>query len=279
LVKTLLESVEAPGHPGAGRVLQAERVSGGEFIGVSHAEEIPSQSMSATDLDGLELAVPAFQAHLRERLEMTGNTVPWSGDAWFLDLGVLDVCEHHFRLAYALRHPPDGAAAVIRALAPSLTPVLLLPKGMTASTGLMDILLDRPLPDRHRVVQDIIASGGLTEQAPALLLAPKNARLVVDTRHGKVWFDGFEIADLTPGTHPFRFVEIMARNSPGTVNTHDLTAQLSSGRTDGDQTARSAKASAKKIIEAALKAHGRSFEDPFKPEKGCFRLTVPAHVS
>ena len=279
LVKTLLASVEAPGHAGAGRVLQAEQVSTGEFFGVSQAEEIPSQSLSTTDLDGLELVVPPFQAHLRERLEMTGNALPWSADGWFIDLGVLDVFGYHFRLVFALRHPPAGAATAIRAFAASTTPVLLLPRGMETSTGLTEVLLDKPLPDRHRVISDIIASANLTQQVPALLLAPQNARLVVDRRLGKIWFDRVEIADLTLGTHAYRFVEILARNFPDSVNKQDLVAELSGGRTDGDQTARSAKTRANKSIRAALESLDRTFEDPFKSEDGCYRLTVLAYAS
>ena len=278
LKKTLLQSVEAPGHAGAGRVLQAERLSKTEYLGISQAEEIPSRSLSATDLDGLELDVPRFQAHLRERLELTSNTTPWSGDSWFLDLGSIDLCGRTFRFVFALRRPAQSAADDVKMVAQSATPVLLLPKGLTVSTGLMDILLDGPLPDRHRVVQDIIVAAGLEDNAPAVLLAPEKARLVVDTRSGQVWFDRVEITGLTPGTQPFGFVEALARSFPGTIDGHDLSERLSAGRKDGDQTARSAKMAANKIIRAALEARNRRFEDPFKPEKGRFRLTVPAFI-
>ena len=149
---------------------------------------------------------------------------------------------------------------------------------METSTGLTEVLLDKPLPDRHRVIPDIIASANLTQQVPALLLAPRNARLVVDKRLGKIWFDRVEIADLTLGTHAYRFVEILARNFPGSVNKQDLVAELSGGRTDGDQTARSAKMRANKSIRVALESLGRTFEDPFKSEDGCYRLTVLAYA-
>src|ERR1700733_2797960 len=68
-LKTLqLDAIAAPGHPGAGQVLQAEPVSRGNFLGVSAMAEIPSRTLSATDLDGLELDPEAFQAHLRSAL-------------------------------------------------------------------------------------------------------------------------------------------------------------------------------------------------------------------
>src|SRR5262249_55005421 len=57
LAKTQLAHIEPAAHPGAGRVLQAEQISPIDFLGVSHTPEIPSQSLSTTDLDGLELTV------------------------------------------------------------------------------------------------------------------------------------------------------------------------------------------------------------------------------
>lgn len=274
LKKTLLQSIEAPGYAGAGHVLQAVPISSTEYLGLSQTEEIPSRALSATDLDGLELDVPRFQAYLRERLKMTGNAVPWSSDAWFLDLGALDLDGNQFRIAYALRRPPDGAAVAIRTLAQSITPVLLLPTGLDSSTGLAEVLLDGPLPDLPRLRSDIIKVANLSEQVAALSLAPPNARLVVDSLQGRIWFDGVEVTGLKTGTQPFRFVETLAKISPGKINKHDLAKQLSDGRADGDQCARSARTAANKSIRAAVKAQGRSFEDPFKSEAGCFRLAV-----
>lgn len=278
LKKTRLDSVEPPGHPGAGRILHAEQTSPVEFLGVSQTSEIPSQSLSATDLDGLELIVPNFQRHLREVLGITGNAVSWQTDSWLLDLGILNIYEHEFRMIYALRQPPLDAAAQVRMLSASVEPVLLLPRGMKDTTGITEILLDKALPDCQRVVKDIITLADLVNQVPAQLSAPPNARLVVDTKLGKIWFDKIEITGLKPGTHPFRFVEILAKNAPTIINKHDLTAQLSESRTDGDQTARTAKMEAKKHIKAALEMNGLSFEDPFKPENGSYRLAVPAYA-
>lgn len=278
LKKTRLDSVEPPRHPGAGRILQAEQISPVDFLGVSQTPEIPSQSLSATDLDGLELMVPAFQRHIREVLGITDNVVPWQSDGWFLDLGVLSIYEHEFRMIYALRQPPTDAAAQIRAHSASIVPVLLLPKGINDATGVTEILLDKVLPDRQRVIMDLIVKNNLEGKVPALLTAPKNARLVVDTRLGKVWFDGIEITELNPNTQAYRFVMILAKNYPATVNKYVLTEQLSASRADGDQTARSAKMTANRLIKAALDAKERSFEDPFKSEKGFYRLTVPAYA-
>lgn len=279
LKKTRLDSVEPPGHPGAGRVLESNQISPVDYLGVSQTSEIPSQSLSATDLDGLELMIPAFQRHLREVLEITSNAASWQPDSWLVDLGVLTICENDFRIIYALRQPPRDAAGQIRTLSASITPVLLMPKGIKDATGITEILLDKALPERQRVIKDIIIKTNLEEKAPALLTAPKKARLVVDERLGKIWYDGIEISELKPETHPFRFVAILAKNAPASINKHDLTAQLSASRTDSDQTARTAKMTAKKIIKSALEGGNLNFEDPFKSENGSYRLTVPAYYT
>jgi hypothetical protein len=278
LMKTQMESIAATGHPGAGRVLQAVKLSPGEFLGVSQAPEIPSQSLSATDLDGLDLVVPAFQSHLRELLEITGNAVPWQAGGWLLDLGVIDIHAHSFRLFYALRKPPQTAEADIKTCALSIHPVLLLPKGVAEQTSITRVLLDKPLPNRRRVLQDIVAAAHLTGQVPALLLAPVKARLVVDALRGQVWFDGIEIPDLKPGTQPFKFVEILACQEPSGVENRQIAVHVAPGRDDTKDVAKDAKRDAKKAIKKALDAVGHDFDDPFKPENGGYRLTVPAHV-
>jgi hypothetical protein len=145
LARIQLASIEPVAHPGAGHVLVAARVSAVEFYGVSQAPEIPSQSLSATHLDGLELAVPAFQAHLQGVLGIDGNAAPWSLDDWFLDLGVLKICDQDFRIIYALRQPPRDAVSDVRKVSASTTPVLLLPNGLKDATGMAEVLLDRAL--------------------------------------------------------------------------------------------------------------------------------------
>jgi hypothetical protein len=56
-----LDSVSAPDNPAAGRVLAAHVVSEGEYYGVSQTSEVPSRSLSATDLDGYELVPEKFR--------------------------------------------------------------------------------------------------------------------------------------------------------------------------------------------------------------------------
>jgi hypothetical protein len=278
LNKILLDAVVAPEHPGAGRVLQAEPVSRGEFFGVSQAPEIPSRSLSATNLDGLELNVEAFQAHLRKILGLSGAVEKPSDDG-LLDLGALQLGDYSVRLTYAVRQPPANSAVVVNARAAAGThSVILLPGGGAEVTGVASAILDNPLPARNSLVRAIAARLNLTEQLPAILTAPEKARLIVDTRRGAIWFDRIEVPDLKAGTHQFQFTELLARNAPRAVSKDALVKHLSCGRSDGDQAARSAKTKAKKAIAEALKAAGVHFEDPFRSENGCYRLTVLPYV-
>lgn len=275
LVTTQLASIESPAHFGAGTVHRVEPVSETEFFGVSEAPEIASRSLSATDVSGLELSVPAFQSHLRELLGITSNMVPWSDESWCLDLGVMDVHDQQFRVAYALRQPPIDAAVKVRELSKGLRPVLLLPTGLKDSTGLADVVLDSALPQRDRVVKDVVAAHNLI--VPALITAPKDASLVVDDRLGKIWFKGVEIL-LTPGTHPFNFVRLLVKNKQAPLDKYVLAEQLSPARAGNDSVVRDARTDVKKAIQLALKTHDIPFEDPFIAEKGGYRLTVPAHI-
>lgn len=278
LNKIQLDAIAAAGHPGAGRVLRAEPVSAGEFVGVSQALEIPSQSLSATQLDGLALDMQGFQSHVRGILGLSGAVAKPSGDG-LLDLGVLVLGDYSVRMTYALRQPPSNAAAVIASWTAAGThAILLLPTASENVPGISSVILDTPLPTKNTLVRAIAAKLNLTEQLPAILTAPERARLIVDTIRGTIWFDRILVPDLKPGTHQFLFIEVLAKNAPAAVTKDELVKQLSYGRSDGDQAARSAKAKAKKAIEDALQRSARRFEDPFRSENGCYRLTVAAYV-
>lgn len=278
LNKIQLDAVEAVAHPGAGRVLQAEPLSAGEFFGVSQAPEIPSQSLSATHLDGLELDVRAFQTHLRHSLGLSGTAHKPSDDG-LLDLGVLEVGDFSFRLSYALRRPPANSAAVLNARSATGTQaILLLPTMGDDVPGVHTLALEGPLPDKSDLIRAIASKLNLVEHLPAVLTAPRNARLIVDTRRGAIWFDGTQVPDLKPNTHQFRFTELVAKRAPATVSKEELAKELSQGRTDGDQAARTAKSKANQALRAAATEKGLRFEDPFRSENGCYRLTVLAYV-
>lgn len=281
LVPVRLESVADPGARGAGRVLAAHPMKPGEFYGVSRMPEIPSRSVTETDIDGLELEPDALRQYLRSQWVLTGASTRWDGHE-LLDLGELEVGAHRFRITYALRQPPVGTGDRLRARVRAGThPIILLPTDREDGSELAKVVLGGPLPSRQEVVRGTISACALTDAVPAIFTASEKTRLVVDTRLGKIWFDGVEVPGLRPGTHPFMLVEALAKACPQAVPTPDLSTSLSGARTDGDTVARQAKSQATKLIREAAAAAGRVLEphDPFPSgPSGYYRCAVLPHV-
>lgn len=280
LVPIKLDSVPHPEHPDAGRTLAAHPMPDGDFYGVSQVPEIPSRSLSATDLDGLELVPEHLRLYLRSRLGISGSGAAWDGSE-LLDLGVIEVGDQRFHASYALRQPSMGVGDRIRARAGGALPVLLIPASQMDSSELARVMLDSPLPTRGHVIRGAINACGLANNVPAIHSAPNGARLVVDNRFKKVWVDGVEIAGLTPDSHAYRFIELLAEKKGIPISTDAITAELSAARQDGDTTARQAKSSAKGIIKLAMTAAGQALdEDPFPSAgTGLYRCALPSYVS
>jgi hypothetical protein len=273
-----LESVAAAENPAAGRVLSAHPLSEGEYYGVSQTDEIPSRTLSATDLDGFELVPEKLRLYLRSRLGIANGGSVWDGNET-LDLGFVELGVHKIHVVYALRQPAPGVGDHMRTHSSGTLSVLLIPACETYKSELASVALDSPLPTKKDVIRGAISACSLAGSTPAIYCCPDGARLVVDTRLKKVWIDDVELAGLQPDSQPFRFVEAMARsNEP--VPSEQLSSTLSPGRLDGNATARQAKNQVKKIITAAMSGAGRSFdEDPFPSAgQGCYRCAFPAYV-
>jgi hypothetical protein len=273
-----LESVAAAENPAAGRVLSAHPLSEGEYYGVSQTDEIPSRTLSATDLDGFELMPEKLRLYLRSRLGIANGGSVWDGNET-LDLGLVELGVHKIHVVYALRQPAPGVGDHIRARSSGALSILLIPACETYKSELASVPLDSALPTKKDVIRGAINACSLAGSTPAIYCCPDGARLVVDTRLKKVWIDDVELVGLQPDSQPFRFVEAMAR-SHEPVPSEQLSSTLSPGRLDGNTTARQAKNQVKKIITAAMSGAGRSFdEDPFPSAgPGSYRCAFPAYV-
>ncbi len=280
LVSVQLESVAHPEHPDAGRVLKVERLANGEFHGVSGVAEIPSRALSPTDIEGLELQPEKLRLYLRTKLSISIRGVPWS-DGEVLELGTIEVGDESFYLAYALRKPPRGVGGGLRARANGAHIALLMPASQTDDTDIAKVILDGPSPSRRFVIRAAIAANGLNDKMPAVYCSPDRARLVVDLRLKKAWIDGIELTDLKPDSHVFRFIEILANSGGNPISTVAITEALSPARADGDTTARSAKLSAKKLINKAMADAGHTIDNDIFPSAGTghYRCTLPSFVA
>jgi hypothetical protein len=272
-----LTAASHPDHLTAGRVLDAHPVSEGDYYGVSRAEEIPSRSLTATDLDGLELHPEQFRLYLRTKLGVTSGGARWENGE-MLELGFIDVGGSRIYVVYALQQPQPGVGDKLRARSDGAHPVLIFPSPEGDSAELAHVRLDSPIPTRQGLIRQAVCACSLNESVPAVYTAPDGARLIVDTRIGKVWVDGVEIGDLPTDSHAFQFIELLARRSP--VSAVDIVAKISPGRQDDTTAARQAKRRAKELIIDAISATGRTFDEDIFPSAGTglYRCVVLSHV-
>lgn len=277
LVPIQLSSVQHPDHPDAGRVLETHPVSDGDFYGVSRVPEVPSRSLTGTDLDGLELAPEQLRLYLRSMLGITSGGSIWNKSE-LLELGVVGVGDHRLHFFYALQQPLPGIGDTIRARAAGAHPVILLPSPHADGCELASVTIESSLPTRRSLIRQAIFKCGLDGCVPAIHVAPEEARLVVDTKIGKVWVDGVEIVGLQTDSHAFQLIELLAQKSP--VSADEVIARISPGRQDDTTAARQAKSHAKQAIAEAMAGAGRTFgEDPFPTAgKKLYRCAFPAFV-
>ncbi|MGE3957422.1 MAG: hypothetical protein AB7H96_11945 [Vicinamibacterales bacterium] len=277
LVATRLASVPHPDHAGAGNVLDAQQLPDGDIYGVSDAEEIPSRSLSPTELDGFELRPEALRQHIRTLLGITTGGSAWNEDG-LLHLGFIDLGGPRLYVAFALRPLAAGIGARLRTVTSGAPSVVLVPTARCDNSELATVTLDLPLPERATVIRAAVAACGLRDRVAALYSAPDGARLIVDKVRGQIWLDGIVVQGLTLGTQPFRFVELLARRCPSFVTAGDLCDGLSVGRKDLDQVVRSARSAAIKAMKTALTTAGKSFESPFQTARKSHRCALLSHV-
>lgn len=241
--------------------------------------DVPSRSLSATDLDGLALDPERFRQELRTRLQLSGPAAAWGERAHALDLGVADFGEVKLRLGYAIRPPDSAVEQLMTSSAAGDSYVILIPSPTHAAAP-REAVLSQALPARADTIRRALVVSGLVARVPAIHIAPTGTRLVVDRTRGAVWIDQIQIEGLRPGTHPFRLVEHMAQAN-GDVSTQDLSNMLSGARDDGNLAARQAKRAVKEAISSAMDARGLPFvEDPFPAgATGTYRCALPAFVS
>lgn len=277
LVSVELDSVEHPDTDGA--TLEVHGIGGGQYYGVGSGDEIPAKSLSATDVEGLELRLDAFGSFLGRQLELPEGQVR-SLETNVLDLGPVVLGEYTFRPFYLLGTPLEGLGVRLRTKAPGQQVVLIAPRGRTPCSDLAIAELSHPVPSRRALERALVSACGLEGQVPAIHYAHEGAQLVVDTGHGAIWVDDVKVDGLRPDTHPFKFVELLARESPKTVSSADLSAKLSPNRDDDTTAARHAKRDAKKAITTALVSAGREpIDDPFpSASRGTYRCVLSAVV-
>jgi hypothetical protein len=283
LHRVQLDAVPHPDHPSAGNVLRVHAIADGEFQGVSDVAEIPSRSLSATDVEALELIPERFRQYLRSSLGNTSGGIAWNAADDVMDLGFLPVGDERLYVVYALRQPSSDTSDRIRTRAAGAHSVLLVPANRPDHHQSASVTLDGPLPSKLEVIRAATQACGFADRVPAIFRSDPDAELVVDTRLKKIWVRGREIEHLAPDSQAFLFIEMLARGNGAPVSSDEITKALSVGRldTDGTTTARQAKMKAKKEVVAALQEdsavdHG----DPFpSASAGWYRCVLRCFVA
>lgn len=275
LRRVYLDSIDDPDDPG-GATLRVTRLDNGDFYAVADDQSVPSRTLSATDVEGLELVPDLLRQLLVDELG-TGGSVGWSGEST-LDLGVIKIEEHEAHLLYALRPPTAETIALLEKLnAAGSRTLLLVPT--TRDVAAPHVPLRAPLPNRREIVRAVAVACGLADRVSASLVARDGAELIVDTTRGEVFVHDVLIPGLTAETHPFRFVEALARADGRPVAVDALKALLSPNRDDDTVAVRQAKTKAGQRIATALAAVGRSLTaDAFPVYKGGYRTALIPHV-
>lgn len=277
LVPVELGSIEHPDVDGAS--LGAHAIGDGQYYGVGAGDEIPSKSLSPTDVEGLELNLTGLGHFLGKLLELSDDQVRIP-ETNVLDLGPVVLGEQTFRPFYLLSTPAPGLGARLRAKAPADNVVLLIPRGRTIGSDLATAELERPVPSRRALERALVFASGLQGQVPAIHYAREGARLVVDTVEQSIWIDGVKIGGVKPETQPYMFVELLARAAPAAISSAELSRKLSPHRQDETTVARHAKQDARKAIKEAMASVGREFrDDPFPSASKAYRCALPADVT
>ena len=266
LQRVQLQAVQHPDHPKAGRALRVEPIEEGEFHGVSEVAEVPSRSLTATDIEGLELAPERLRQYLCRALGITEVGPAWGVGDEVLQLGWLPVGDERLYLAYSIRQPRWDLGHRLRMRAKGAHVVLLIPATQAEECELATVILSSAIPSKHQIVREGATAYGFADRLPAISWAPESSELVVDKRLKKVWVCRNEVQQLSPDSQIFKFVEMLAGSNGAPVSVDAITQALSAARlqTDGTTTARQAKMRAKKLIVQALEVAGAAdTSDPF----------------
>lgn len=143
-------------------------MSDGDYYGVSRLAEIPPRSLTATDLDGLELQPERFRLYLRARLGITSGGATWDKGE-LLELGFLDVGGHQIYAVYALQQPQPGVGDKLRARANGASSVLLFPSPqVNGTTELAQVMLESAVPEKQALIRQSVYACGFEGSVPAI---------------------------------------------------------------------------------------------------------------
>jgi hypothetical protein len=231
----------------------------------------------------MELAFDALTSQMAESLSLVDGNMVLEREG-FADLGKRALGPVDIRVFLMAREPTADSAAVarrIRQIAGAAHPVVVVPPNASAGTGLCEVALVVPASRYERVLRAAAAELQVEDRVPAIDLAAKDVRLVVDGVFEKAWLDGVPLPSVSD--QPFKFLAALAAAEDRSLSRNMLAKILSPARAAQRDEAgpKNVKARLMRAIVADLKSAGLPAVSPgeiVRQEKGesGYKLCLPS---
>lgn len=252
----------------------------GDLVGVNEDSETPSRVLTRTEVDGLGFDLPRFAAMLAMMLQLEGPVGDPDPEG-LVELGELKVGSRNIAVFLMGRSHSQPALLQPRIDAirrrNGLEPVLLIPKGRTPRTGIVEVEFDWLGLNAGDLLHALTCAFGLEGEVEAVRLAPPDTGLIVDARRFKIWIHGVEVE--LGDTQPFRYVHELATAAGRPVEKGEMKACLS--KSSDESLIPKAKNDLKKKVNAAFEKVGRTapeFDEMFQG-RGSYFTTLKCFVS
>jgi hypothetical protein len=245
-----LLTATSPGHPFAPGALAVTTAGSNLLLGVSEDPAVGVRGLTRSDVEGYELDAQQLVKQVQTDLLLEWRGRELDSGIWFVGTRVLTdiitICV--FTL---LREPSADTERLIRTAAQGTHAVLMIPNDCDCTLDIAKISFRLHGGNYGELLPRMILQLGLQSSLPLNLWS--RVPLLIDEDSGRAWYKDVELTKLQPGSHPFRFAALVAREKGKAVSTRDLNATLSSTR-DDSSTAKTAKMDFIKAIKASYKA-------------------------
>jgi peptidoglycan hydrolase-like protein with peptidoglycan-binding domain len=251
--RVTLDTTTHPDHPAAAGALDVVNIDPRTILGVSSDPAIPSRSLTTSDVEGYELDFENLATDVARALKLDGQATEMVSGLWLLGRRALTPAVT-ISVFLATRPVDATTGPMMQSASQGATPLLLAPKCCTCPPGVSAVPCPVPAGPYTSLLGDIIRQLHLqTEIEPHVYLLED---VIVDKARGQVWLNGVLLTDLKPGTHAFKFLEILAKAPGRIVAKQTINDALSASRSD-DEAAKQAKKALKQAINNSFTAGAR----------------------
>lgn len=265
--------VRGPDQPRNPTPLEVVEV-GGIRVGRSVDRDDGARVVSDTDIEGMQLDFPQLAKEIASGLSLTGGAMNLEHDG-FADLGQRAFGATEIRVFLMAREPTANRVAIagrMRSIAGKAHPVVIVPPGLRAGTGLLEVEHPVPASGYEDVVRVVVTTLGLERDVHGIDLAPADRRLVVDEVFGEAWLDRVRLDGVKSGEQPYMLLAALAAAPGNSLGRAELAAILSPARAAkrDEDAPKNAKARLIRAITKDMKDAGREFRpgDLLRQEKG-----------